>query len=66
MTKRWLNARAADIRDHWTAQERRQRAKAGEVRVRELLGTLGLINAGATPAWATLSAKPATVRVHQR
>jgi hypothetical protein len=62
MTKRWLNARAADVRNHWTAQERRQRAKAGEVRVRELLDKLGLIDVGAAPAWAT----PATVRVQQR
>ena len=44
MSQKWVKDRAADVRTTWTYHERRQRAIAGEVRCRELLARLGLLN----------------------
>ena len=71
MSKRWLKTRVADVREHWSATERRQRALAGQARVGELLAKLGLtsngdqsLDVGQSP-WAMASMRnvvPAPVR----
>jgi hypothetical protein len=42
MTQHWIQARAASIRGHWSANERRARAEAARHRFGELLVELGM------------------------